>query len=274
MPATITFLGTGTSVGVPVIGCDCAVCTSGDPCNVRTRCSLHLQTPQQSILIDSGPDLREQALREHLRVVDAVLYTHAHLDHIAGFDELRAFCWSREDPLPLFAGPDTIATLRRMYPWAMENTHRNYIRPDLRVLDGAFTLDDLEITPITVEHAGIETYGFRFDFPFGTSLAYLCDVKSIPATSIPLLADLDVLILDALRPTPHPTHMSLEESLAAVGSLRPRRTILTHLAHEIDYATVADQLPPHVTLARDGLRLAFQDDRTCASVEPSQPSTS
>lgn len=265
---TATLLGTGTSVGVPVIGCDCAVCTSGDPRNSRTRCSLHIQTGEVSILIDTSPDLREQALRENLRSIDAVVYTHAHLDHVAGFDELRAFCWHRDDPLPLFAGPDSLAALQRMYPWAFENAERSYVRPAPVVIDGPFTIGDLSLTPVPVEHAGIECYGFRIDLPDGQSFAYLCDVKTIPTKSIDLLQNLDLLVLDALRPNPHPTHMALDESLAAIDLLAPRQTIFTHLAHELDYEQTCAQLPENMTLARDGLRFHFPPDASCAIVDP------
>lgn len=270
---TATLLGTGTSVGVPVIGCDCAVCTSGDPRNVRTRCSLHVQSPGASVLVDTGPDLRAQVLRENIRALDAVLYTHAHLDHVAGFDELRAFCWHRDDPLPLCAGPETLEALARMFPWAMRNRHRSYVRPETRIIDGPFRLGDLGVTPVPVEHAAIETFGFRFSLPGGASLAYLCDVKSIPEASLALLTGLDVLVIDALRPAPHATHLSLAESLAAVEALQPARAVLTHLAHEIDYAAVSRSLPDGVSLAQDGLKLLFQDDGTCVSVAPNQSTT-
>ncbi len=266
---TATCLGTGTSVGVPVIGCDCAVCTSKHPANIRTRCSLHLQSPAVSLLIDTGPDLREQCLRENIRTVDAVLYTHAHLDHLAGFDELRAFCWRRDDPLPIYAGRETHEALRRMFPWAMKNTRRSYVRPAPRVLDGPFTLGDLEVIPIPVEHAGIETFGFRFNLPGDSSLAYLPDVKHIPEASLDLLANLEVLIIDALRPAPHPTHLSLDESLAAATALRPRHTLFTHIAHEIDFTETSRTLPPGFSLACDGLKVLFKENSRCSMIEPS-----
>lgn len=266
---TATFLGTGTSVGVPVIGCDCAVCSDRRPGNVRTRSSLHLQSPECSLLIDSGPDLREQALRENIRSVDAVLFTHSHLDHIAGFDELRAFCWRREDPLPLYAGQETLDALERMYPWAIQNTQKSYVRPELHRIEGPFTIADLSITPVPVQHASVETFGFRVELPQNFTVAYLSDVKAIPERSTPLLQNLDLLIIDALRPEPHPTHMSLEESLAAIDSLQPRQSILTHLAHEIDYDIFSPELPENVALAFDGLKLAIEDNSGCVMVPPS-----
>ena len=257
MSSTVTFLGTGTSVGVPVIGCPCAVCASPHPHNNRTRSSIHLQTPELSLLVDFGPDLRLQALREKITSLDAVLLTHSHLDHIAGFDELRAFCWHRKVPLPIFAGPETMTSLKATFPWAFsDHTHRGYVRPDPQVIDGAFTLGDLHITPLPVKHADLETFGFRFDFPSGQSFAYISDVKSIPEGTLPLLTGLDLLTIDALRPGFHKTHMSLEESLAAIRSIAPRASLLTHLSHELDASSL--ELPEHVSLAHDGLKLHFQ----------------
>ncbi|NNC87525.1 MAG: MBL fold metallo-hydrolase [Akkermansiaceae bacterium] len=251
------------------MGCTCAVCTSGDPRNNRTRCSLHIASPRTSALIDSGPDLREQALREGLTVVDAVVYTHAHLDHIVGFDELRAFCWHRDTPLPMHAGPKTLANLRTMFPWAFRTTYPGYIKPDPRVIDGPFAVGDLRFTPLPVEHAGIETFGFRVETPSGHSLAYISDVKSIPDATRRQMENLDVLIIDALRPGAHPTHMTIEESLATVRDLAPARTFLTHLAHDIDFAETSAKLPPGVALATDGLKFVFQRGDSCARVEPS-----
>ncbi len=272
-PVTATLLGTGTSVGVPVIGCHCPVCTSGHPGNQRTRSSLHLQMPGLSVLVDSGPDLRQQALREDLHTIDAVLYTHSHLDHVAGFDELRAFCWHREDPLPLHAGPETLEALTRMFPWAMSNTSPNYVRPAPRLIEGPFKLGDLAVTPVPVVHPSVETFGFRFDLPTGQALAYLSDVKEIPPSSLSLLEGLEVLIIDALRPKPHLTHMNVEESLAAIARIQPARALLTHLAHEIDYRSAANDLdlPEAVTVACDGLRLSFKSGEPCAMVAPPSP---
>jgi len=267
---TVTFLGTGTSVGVPVIGCDCAVCTSPHPGDNRTRCALHVQCGELSLLVDSGPDLRLQALREGLRRVDAVFYTHAHLDHLAGFDELRAFCWHREAPLPIYAGPETHAALERMFPWAFNHQNPGYVRPDPLVLGGAVTLGPLVVTPVPVDHGGIETYGFRFDLPGGRSLAYLSDVKRIPPASRPALEGLDVLVLDALREFDHPTHMTIREALAAAGLLAPRHTLLTHLAHEVGFEALAADLPAGVLPARDGLKLHFRPGEPCSMVAPTE----
>lgn len=259
MESTLTFLGTGTSVGVPVIGCPCEICRSADPRNNRSRSAVHLRTPELSLLVDFGPDLRQQALREDLVSVDAVLLTHTHLDHIAGFDELRAFCWHRDNPLPIHASQASIDVLQTMFPWAFEDHgYRGYIRPDPRPFDGPFQLADLHITPLLVAHGSVTTHGFRFDFPGGASLAYISDVKSIPDATMPLLRNLDVLVIDALRIKEHNTHMSIDEALDASRVIGARRTLFTHLSHEIDYPTTSDTLPDTVGLAHDGLKLHFQ----------------
>ena len=253
------FLGTSTSVGVPVIGCSCETCSSDYPRDDRSRSSAFLEGPWGKILIDSGPDLRQQALRENLTVVDAVLYTHEHLDHVTGFDELRAFCWHRETALPLYGSPDTLAGLERMYPWAfpLEDHQPGYVRPDPRPVEDAFRFNNLKITPIEVQHGRVRTHGFRFDHPTIGSLAYIPDVKIIPQSSLDLLEDLDVLIIDALRHEEHHTHMTVAESLDAIATLKPKRSFLTHLGHELGWQETNEALPPQVSLAYDGLSLTF-----------------
>ncbi|WP_435893423.1 MBL fold metallo-hydrolase [Oceaniferula spumae] len=254
---SLTFLGTSTSTGVPVIGCPCPICTSGDPLLTRTRSSIHLQTEEISILVDSGPDLREQALREGLSRVDAVLYTHAHLDHITGFDELRAFCWHRDELLPLYGSAACLDEIKRMFSWAFlpTNTYRGYIKPAPVETSGPFNLGKLTITPIPVIHGSVETQGYRFDLPGSPSIAYLPDVKIIPDDSMELLANIPVLILDCLHRREHPTHMNLDEALTAAQNLAAERVYLTHISHELDIASV--ELPSHISFAHDGLKLDF-----------------
>lgn len=253
----ITFLGTATSVGVPVIGCDCAVCQSPDPRNRRTRAALHVATPEFSLLVDTGPDLREQALRENLRVVDAVLYTHAHLDHVAGFDELRAFCWRRADPLPLHGTAACLASLRGMFGWAFapDQVHLGYVRPDPRVIDGPIRYGQLTIHALPVEHGATETVGYLFEYPGAPTVGYFPDVKAFPPASAARLRQVDVLIIDALRPDGHRTHMSLGEALAFAGECAAGDVWLTHLSHEMDACTLEAKLPENVRAAYDGLRL-------------------
>ena len=259
LPTRLTFLGTSTSVGVPVIGCDCQVCTSNDPRNRRTRSSIFLETDEVRILVDTGPDLREQALREKLTVVDHVLYTHDHVDHIVGFDEIRAFCWRREDPIPLHGSRHTLNSLERMFPWAFSNTARNYVRPDPRPFEDftELSLGDIQILTFPVEHGSSPTHGFRFTLPNGQVIAYAPDVKVIPPQSVTHLKGLDLLIIDALRAEPHPTHMSLKEALTASARLSPAQTALTHLTHDLDFAETTAKLPPNTFIATDGLSLNF-----------------
>ena len=255
----LLFLGTATSVGVPVIGCTCPTCLSDDPRDQRSRSSVLLVGPWGTLLVDSGPDLRQQALREKITQVDAVLYTHEHLDHVAGFDELRAFCWQRDAPLPLYGSPETLGGLQRMYPWAfpLENHQPGYIRPEARPFHTPFDFNGLKITPIEVRHGNVRTHGFRFDHPTIGSLAYLPDVKSIPDLSLTLLTGLDILIIDALRHEEHHTHMTVAESLATIQLLQPKQAYLTHLSHELAWQETNAALPPQVSLAYDGLSLNF-----------------
>lgn len=240
-----------------MIGCTCDICTSGDPLLIRTRSSIHLQIGELSILVDTGPDLREQALREGLTKVDAVFYTHAHLDHITGFDELRAFCWHREDPLPLYGSPSCLAELRRIFEWAFlpTNIYKGYIKPDPIEITGPQQLENLTVTPIPVVHGSVETHGYRFDHPGTPSFAYIPDVKTIPEESAKLLENIPVLIIDCLHEREHPTHMSLKESLATSESLGAQRTYLTHISHELDVHNVS--LPPNCSFAHDGLKLTL-----------------
>ncbi len=256
--ARFLFLGCSTSVGVPVIGCDCAVCTSGDPRNARTRSSAYLAGPFGNILIDSGPDLHQQALRENLRTIDAVIYTHGHVDHVAGFDELRAFCWQRDSPLPLYGSAQTHDILRQMFPWAFvpEGTASGYVKADLREFAEPFEINGLKIIPIEVIHGKVLTHGFRFEWQ-GRAIAYFPDVKAIPEEGMKLLTNLDILIIDALRPEPHQTHLSIAEAQEIVEILKPKQTYFTHMSHELDWATTDQALPAHIHLAYDGLELSF-----------------
>ncbi|WP_193214727.1 MBL fold metallo-hydrolase [Luteolibacter marinus] len=253
----LTFLGTGTSVGVPVIGCQCRVCQSEDPRNKRTRSSVHVRCGEISVLVDSGPDLREQALREKMTRVDAVIYTHPHVDHVVGFDELRAFCWHREGPLPLHATAECMEVLVRMFGWAFspENIYGGYIKPDPQLIEGPFAIGDLRITPLPVEHAKVLTVGFLFEAPGSHAVAYIPDAKRVPPETIGLLKRADVLILDALRPAPHPTHLSTDEALEIIRQTGVPRAWLTHLGHDNEHHELEAILPEGVGVAWDGLRI-------------------
>jgi phosphoribosyl 1,2-cyclic phosphate phosphodiesterase len=256
---SLTFLGTGTSVGVPVIGCKCAVCSSEDPRNKRFRSSVVVRAGGHTLLVDSGPDLRMQALREGLTEIDAVIYTHGHLDHVAGFDELRAFCWHKAGPLPLHATKGCMQTLEEMFRWAFfpEQVIGGYVRPGPRLIDGPFYYGDLKVTPLPVRHAAVETIGFLFQYPDAGSIAYLPDVKSIPDETMDLLKGVDILIVDALRHADHPTHFTLAEALAAAEEVGARETWLTHLSHEYVMESVVRERPQGVRMAWDGLRISL-----------------
>lgn len=258
--AHLTFLGTGTSVGVPVIGCRCAVCLSSDLRNNRTRSSVLVTTGDTNILVDSGPDLREQALREGITSIDAVLYTHSHLDHVVGFDDMRAFCWGKPDPLPLYATESCLGVLKDMFGWAFrsDNTHSGYVRPAPRAITAEFAIGGLTIQPLPVLHGTVETIGFRFETSEGFRFAYLPDVKAIPERTMAMMENLDLLIIDALRETPHSTHLTLGEALDIAEALSPRKTLLTHLSHELDHSSLSARLPANVQPAHDGLRVSLR----------------
>lgn len=251
----VVFLGSGTSTGVPVIGCRCEVCRSANPRNRRLRSSVLVQTESTTLLVDSGPDLRAQALRHNLTHIDAVVYTHEHLDHTTGFDEMRAFCWRRTGGLPLYAGGACLQQLRCMFAWAFsaENTYQGYIRPEPHDHNGMpFVVGDIEVTPVRVEHATVETYGYVFRSA-GKSFAYIPDIKKLPPQSAPLLMGLDALAMDALRYRDHRTHLTVDENVQLMLQLAPAQGWLTHCGHEVDYDSVAEHLPPFVHMAYDGL---------------------
>ncbi len=254
----VLFLGTGTSTGVPVIGCQCPVCTSENPRNKRLRSSILVHSGTTALLVDSCPDLRAQALRHHLTAIDAVLYTHEHLDHTAGFDEMRAFCWAREGRLPLYAGTDCLAHLRRMFGWAFaeENTYQGYIRPEAQDHGGKpFTVGDIRVIPVPVLHATVETHGYVFEAPGSARFGYVPDIKELPESSRPLLAGIDVLAMDALRPGSHRSHLTVEENVALMHSLGVKRGYVTHCGHHLDYDALCRDLPQGIEPAYDGLEI-------------------
>ncbi len=251
----VLFLGSGTSTGVPVIGCDCAVCRSENLRNRRLRSSILVQTEETTLLVDSCPDLRQQALRHGLTAIDAVLYTHEHLDHTAGFDDLRAFCWSREGGLPLYAGAGCLAHLRRMFAWAFspENTYQGYIRPEPHEHVGKpFEVGDIRVTPVPVIHATVETYGYVFEHG-GKRFGYVPDIQELPEVSRPLLQRVDALAMDGLRYRPHRTHFSVDDTVAIMQELGVGQGYLTHCGHEVEYEGLCSYLPPNMQPAYDGL---------------------
>jgi phosphoribosyl 1,2-cyclic phosphate phosphodiesterase len=256
---TLTFLGTGTSTGVPMIACDCPVCTSPDPRDRRLRCALHMSDGDAAWLVDAGPDLRQQCLRAGIRHLDAVLITHAHTDHVMGFDELRRFTFGHEESLPVHARPETMDALRRIYDFAFngQNRYAGYFKPDPREIHEPFRVGRTTVTALPVLHGKVDTCGFLFHADHGPRVAYLPDCKEIPPATMDLLRDCDALIVDCLRLTTHPTHFNLAEALHAAEASGAQRVWFTHLSHELAHADLEAGLPPHIRVAWDGLTLEW-----------------
>ena len=251
---TLKFLGTGTSTGVPILLCKCPVCTSSDPHDKRLRPSIVLEYNGRVVVFDTTPDFRAQALRERLTRLDAVVYTHHHADHIMGLDDTRVFYFRQQVPIPIYAEARCMATLRATFAYIFEGNYPygGVVKLDPHLIEGPFDLSGLNVTPVPVMHGNLPIFGFRF-----RDAAYVTDVSEIPESSIPLLEGLDTLILDGLRPKPHPTHLSLSQAVAMVERLKPRRAFFTHISHELSHQATNSILPSHVQLAYDGLRLEF-----------------
>lgn len=266
-PLDVTLLGTGTSTGVPVIGCGCRVCQSTDPHDARTRCACYVEAgsgPGEPVrlLIDTGPDFRQQALRFHLRRLDAILFTHAHFDHVVGVDDLRPFFFGNDTPMPCFARPNAAAVLRRMFPHIF--VHDDYAAaPNLELHEtGAAPFcarsryDDaappVRVEPLALLHGELPVSGYRIG-----RFAYLTDASRIPEETFDALAGaVDVLVLDALRPRPHPTHLSIDEAVAAARRIGARQTYFIHITHDVLHAEADARLPDGINLGYDGLRFA------------------
>jgi phosphoribosyl 1,2-cyclic phosphate phosphodiesterase len=253
----ITVLGSGTSVGVPTIGCHCRVCESPDPRDQRLRPSILLRHNGQTLVIDTGPDFRQQALRAHIDRVDAVLFTHAHADHILGIDDLRPFNFHQRGAIPIYATEDTLEVIRRVFAYIFFSGETESSRP--KVETHAFDREPFEVLgltvhPIPVMHGKWPAHGFRIG-----RFAYLTDHSEIPDESLAMLTGLDVLFLDALRYKPHPTHSTIDRSLQYVERLAPRRAWFTHLSHDLLHERAEELLPPHVRLAYDGLEIHLEE---------------
>ena len=255
MKAILTVLGSGTSMGVPTLGCDCEVCTSSDPHDNRTRPSILITYSGNDVLIDTTPDFRTQALREKLKKIDAVFYTHAHADHILGLDDLRPFSFKRPDKLPLYADEKTASSITRMFGYTFDNlvTYATKARVSMNILRGPVELFGATFSPLKLIHGDHEINGFRFG-----SAAYLTDFSAIPPESLEQLHGLDILFLDALRHKPHPSHSNLENSLGLVAQISPRRAFFTHMSHDLAHEETNRSLPPHIRLSYDGLKLEFE----------------
>ncbi len=248
----LLILGCGTSTGVPIITCDCSVCTSTDPRNTRTRSSALLKTGGGFILIDTSTDLRAQALRNGLRRIDAVLLTHPHADHIHGIDELRAFNMVQEGAIPCYGSAYTIERVKAVFDYIFSESPSQSWRPNLTAtaVDSSFEVSGVEVTPIEIYHGEASIFGFRVG-----NAAYLTDCSSIPQKSIEKLKGLQVLVLGALRHKPHPTHMCIDEAIEASRLIGADRTVLTHLSHAIDYTVDNERLPDGIELAYDSMSI-------------------
>ena len=267
-PLTVTLLGTGTSTGVPVIGCRCAVCTSADPRDRRLRTSAHVVAHTDAgdvhLQIDTGPDFREQALRAGIPTVDALLVTHEHFDHVVGLDDLRPFFFGTKAPVPVFAQPSTADSLRAMFRYIFDRTYPGASLLDLSPVEGPFQAASrtvpaarVEVTPVPAVHGRFPVLGFRI----GT-FAYLTDVNRVPDASRALLGGVETLVLDGLRPEPHPSHFTFSEAAAFAESVGVRETWLTHVTHGALHADADGSLPAGVRLGYDGLVLEVDGEKS------------
>lgn len=250
---SIRVLGSGTSVGIPTIGCTCKVCKSQDPRDRRLRPSIAIRNGERTVVIDTGPDFRQQALDAQLDRVDAVLFTHAHADHILGLDDLRPFNFHQKDPIDIHATQATLEVIRRVFAYVFHDGPTESSRPKIR--DHAFDSDAFEaagltFAPIPVRHGSGPCHGFRF-----ANAAYLTDHSEIPEQSMRMLGGLDVLFLDGLRYKPHPTHSTISESLKTVARLSPKAAYFTHISHDLGHERAQSLLPDGVYLAYDGLEI-------------------
>ena len=245
----ITILGSGTSTGVPMVGCHCPVCISDDPRDKRSRTSILVENSGRRILVDTSTDLRIQAIRQNIPSIDAVFFTHSHADHVHGIDDLRGFHFIHRGVIPCYASSNTIAELEQKFSYIFtgRNSHGYHQLLEPHALDKDFELFGIDITPIPLHHGTMESTGFRFG-----SFAYLTDCSAIPESSMPLLQNLDILVIDALRHTPHPHHFNFESAIDISKIIGAKRTFFTHLTHEISH-TEENKLPERIFLAYDGL---------------------
>jgi len=249
----ITTLGVGSSAGTPMLGCRCDTCTSKNPKNNRTRCSSLITLENgKNILIDTGPDLRQQSLRENITQIDAVLYTHTHADHLHGIDDLRAFCQLQKIQIPLYGSYATTAHIADKFGYTLREPGDFWELPVLKTyaVEKPFDLFNHTVTPIPIKHGHGDIFGYRIG-----NFAYLTDVSEIPASSFSLLEGLEVLFLDCLRHKPHFTHINLEQSLDYASQIKANSTYLIHMTHELEYASLSAQMPENVYVGYDGMKI-------------------
>lgn len=248
----IRILGTGTSSGVPLIACKCPTCLSDDPRDKRLRCSVLIQSETTTLVIDSGADFRQQMLSNKVDKLDAIVFTHHHNDHISGFDDVRAFNYIQNKPMPIYLNEKTLNYLKQVFSYAFEEPEQiGGGVPQLEVNmidDKKFTIGDIDLEPIPLMHGNLEVFGFRLG-----NFAYCTDTNFISEESMHKLQSLDILILDALRYNPHPTHFTVAEALEVIAKLKPKKTYLTHIAHQLKHEEAEAQLPENVFIAYDGL---------------------
>ncbi|WP_184038432.1 MBL fold metallo-hydrolase [Chitinivorax tropicus] len=249
-----TLLGSGSSAGTPIIGCECATCRSDDPRNQRTRASALIQVNGLNLLIDTGPDLRLQALREGIKRVDAVLYTHPHADHLNGIDDLRAFCYHQRAAIPIYGNPFTIHDIQQRFAYCFFPPGQFWDKPilDARPVEGPFEFGGVTITPIPVVHGRWLIHGYRIG-----NIAYITDVNDIPDASWPLLQGLDILLLDCLKATPYPSHFGVEQAIDHAQRIGAGQTYLIHMTHDLEYHALQSQLPANIAVGYDGLHLTI-----------------